>query len=280
MCYNNKISAPYFFREERHAKNERGSQASNWESPPASHRLVEGRGVALSETKIWAGITPHSEQRGIVQLCRTLGGQVASMLSNVPMALMGLKEVLGLTDYQIMIYGALIFAPLTIFCRWLPSYAKQRVDFTVKVRGEDETEEAAADTAASERPPSFRENFAVVKHNRWFITWTIINFMRLFIPGTDEAFLYRFLMPQTGMLSKIKIGDIRQVVPHPPRADQVRDVRLRGVENRSAQRGHDRGGGRYGKQANQKQCRRRVRQRREGLDRLLGWEFPMVFRSR
>jgi len=143
---------------------------------------------AVSESKIWAGITPHSDQRGLLQLCRDVGGNIAGLASGLPMLLMGFRDVLGWTDYQIMIYGALLFMPLTMFCRWLPSFARQRVDFTVKVKGEVQTEEQA------ERQPTFWECFSVVKHNRWFIVWTIIGFLRLFIPGTDYMFFYRFLV--------------------------------------------------------------------------------------
>jgi len=143
---------------------------------------------AVSESKIWAGITPHSGQRGLLQLCKDVGGNIAILASGLPILLMGFRDVFHWTDYQIMIYGALLFMPLTIFCRWLPSYAKQRVDFTVKVKGENETEEQAG------RPPTFRESFVVVKHNRWFIIQTIIGFLRLFVPKTDYMFFYRFLV--------------------------------------------------------------------------------------
>jgi len=151
---------------------------------------------AVSEAKIWAGITPHTKQRGIVQVCKTVGGQLSNTAGGIPMLLMSLKEIIGLTDYQIMIYGALIFAPLTIFCRWLPSYAKQRVDFTVKVRGEDNEASAAQAQGQAERPPSFRESLAVVKHNRWFIMNSVVNLLRVLLPKTDEMFLYRFLLPK------------------------------------------------------------------------------------
>ena len=150
---------------------------------------------AVSETKIWAGITPHTDQRGIVQTCKTVGNQLASAASGIPMLLMGLKDIIGLSDYQIMIYGALLFAPLTMFCRWLPSFAMQRVDFTVKVRGEAQSQEEA------ERRPTFAESFAVVKHNRWFMMQTAVNLMKMFLPKTDYIFLYRFLP-----LPKVEIG--------------------------------------------------------------------------
>jgi len=151
---------------------------------------------AVSESKIWAGITPHTQQRGILQTCRNVGGNIAEIASGLPILLMGLRDVFGWTDYQIMIYGAMAFMPLTMFCRWLPSYAKQRVDFTVKVKGEGQTDSQA------ERPPSFRESFAVVKYNRWFIIWTIIGFLRLFIPRTDFMFFYRFLVREVKFRGK------------------------------------------------------------------------------
>ena len=142
----------------------------------------------VSESKIWAGITPYTDQRGIVQLCRTIGGQLGATFRGLPFAVMGLRDVLGVTDYQIMVIGASLFAPLTIFGRWLPSFAKQRVDFTVKVKGEGEAEDAP------ERKPGLRESLTVVRHNRWFMMWVAVNLLRLLVPRTDFMFFYRFLV--------------------------------------------------------------------------------------
>lgn len=152
---------------------------------------------AVSESKIWAGITPHTAQRSTLQLWRSLGGHVGGVFSGLPIILMGLSDVLGITHYQIMIYGASIFLPLTIFSRWLPSFAKQRVDFTVKVEGEDELQ----NEAEPEKKLSLRESFAIVKHNNWFIMWTVVNLIRVVIPRTDDMYLYRFLLP------KLKVGN-------------------------------------------------------------------------
>ena len=141
---------------------------------------------AVSETKIWAGITPHAEQRSVLQLFRMLGGHVGGFFWGFTIVFMGLKDVLHVTDYQIMIYGALLFAPLTIFSRWLPSFAKQRVDLTVKVQGEEKREEEHF---------TFRESFSIVKHNKWFMMWLVINIIRILQPRADELLIYRFLMP-------------------------------------------------------------------------------------
>jgi len=172
---------------------------------------------AVSETKIWAGITPRTQQRGALQLSKTVGNQLASVLSGISTLLMGLQDVIGLNDYQIMIYGAMLFAPLTIFCRWLPSYAKQRVDFTVQVQGEEaalayeaamQSNAAKAAMPEAEHQPTFRENIAVVKHNRWFMMWTVVNFIRVILPGTDELFLYRFLIPKLRVGGKELGGEV------------------------------------------------------------------------
>jgi len=152
---------------------------------------------AVSEAKIWAGITPHTQQRGVVQLCKTIGGQLSAATKGIPTGLMGLKAFTGLTDYQTMVYGALLFTPLTIFCRWLPSFAKQRVDFTVAVKGEEEGESEEV-----KRPPTLRESFAVVRHNRWWMMNTVVNFLRVFLPKTDEMFFYRFLAPKIKLEGK------------------------------------------------------------------------------
>jgi len=145
---------------------------------------------AVSEAKIWAGITPHSAQRGIVQLCKSIGRQIASPVASIVTVLMSLKDVLGFTDYQIITCCALVIAPLSILGRWLPSHAIQRIDFNAK-------EEKAAETQ-----PSLRESFAVVKHNRWFLMTTALKFVTMLAPGTDEKYFYRFLMPRTKLRGK------------------------------------------------------------------------------
>ncbi|MDR0531126.1 MAG: MFS transporter [Oscillospiraceae bacterium] len=155
---------------------------------------------AVSETKISAGISPHAQQRSAIQLFRTLGGHAGNFFAGFTIVLMGLKDVLGVTDYQIMIWGAIMFAPLTIFSRWLPSFAKQRVDFTVKVQGEEGPEK--------EKRFTLRESFAVVKHNKWFMMWLVINMVKVVMPTTDELFVYRFLMPKLHFRGKELGGEL------------------------------------------------------------------------
>ncbi|MCL1951564.1 MAG: MFS transporter [Oscillospiraceae bacterium] len=146
---------------------------------------------AVSEAKIWAGITPHSAQRGVLQLCKSIGRQIASPIASIVTVLMSFQEVLGLNDYQIITVSALIIAPLSILGRWLPSHALQRVDFN-----------AAAEGKAPETQPTLRESFAVVRHNRWFLMTTALKFVTMLSPGTDEKYFYRFLMPRIKIRGK------------------------------------------------------------------------------
>jgi len=157
----------------------------------------------VSETKIWAGITPYSDQRGALQLWRTLGDNVGGLASALPMIMMGFAGTLGwdLSDYRIMVVGASLTAPLTILSRWLPSFAKQRVDFTVKLNAEGE-DAAAPDGGAAEERLSLRESFAIVKHNKWFMMWLLMDFVKLLVPNSDRMLMYRFLIPSKRVFGK------------------------------------------------------------------------------
>jgi len=163
---------------------------------------------AVSESKIWAGITPYSAQRGLLQLWRSLGGQLGYAIGGIPTVLMGLKDVLHITDYQIMTWGVLIFAPVTIFARWLPSFAKQRVDFSAKVKGEGEEAADGEGNENEEKKLSLRETFAIVKHNRWFMMWIVVNLIKIFAPRGGELNLYRFLLPKMELRGKEYGGEL------------------------------------------------------------------------
>ena len=161
---------------------------------------------AVSETKIWAGISPHTQQRGALQMWRTLGDNVGALVSGLPLVMMGLAGTFGweLSDYSIMVVGAMLSAPVTIFSRWLPSFAKQRVDFTVRIDAEGEEPEennggASSAGAAGEKKLGIRESFRVVKHNTWFILWVVVDLIRVLGPRADKMLIYRFLVPNKSL---------------------------------------------------------------------------------
>lgn len=161
---------------------------------------------AVSETKIWAGITPQSQRRGILQLWRTLGDNVGALVSGLPLIMMGMAGTFGwdLSDYRIMIIGASLSAPFTVFSRWLPSYAKQRVDFTVRVKAEEQAKKERSE----EDKFSIRESFHIVKHNKWFMMWLVIDFVRLLGPRSDKMLIYRFLVPNKSLFGSAPIDGL------------------------------------------------------------------------
>jgi len=166
---------------------------------------------SISESKIWAGITPHSEQRGALQRTKNVGNLVGNAVSGISTLLMGLKDILNITDYQIMIWGASLFAPLTIFCRWLPSFAKQRIDFTVRAKAESSGASGSNGGAVeenSEQKLTLREIFSIVKHNKWFLMWVVVNLIKVIAPRTDELFFYRFLLTDLRFRGKPLGGEV------------------------------------------------------------------------
>ena len=156
----------------------------------------------VSSAKIWAGITPHSQQRGQLQMFRSVGDTVGALFSGLPWTVIGFAPNFGieLTTYQVMIWGAVIFAPLALFSKWLPSFAKQRVDYTVKVSAEGDA--PSEGDLQPEEHISLRENFAIVRHNRWFMMWLVIDFVKLLAPGTDRMMLYQFLLTEKTLFGK------------------------------------------------------------------------------
>ena len=89
--------------------------------------------------------------------------------------------------------GALVLTPLALFGDLLPTFAKQRVSF---------------ERAPGEEPPSLRESFAIVRHNKMFIINTICSFITVFTPSVDSMLFYRFLIPRMEFRGKEVAGEI------------------------------------------------------------------------
>ncbi|MDR2687069.1 MAG: MFS transporter [Oscillospiraceae bacterium] len=140
---------------------------------------IFGTANTVADSKIWAGITPHTEQRSKIQLAKTLGDQTGQALSAVYLLFFGLKDVLGVTDYQILVLGALILTPVALLGDLLPTFARQRVNF---------------ERDPDQRLPTLRENFAIVRHNKMFVIRVICGFLTVFTPAIDGMFVYRFLL--------------------------------------------------------------------------------------
>ena len=154
---------------------------------------IFGTANTVADAKIWAGITPSSEQRGKLQVSKTVGNQTGQALSAASLLFMGLKDVLHITDYQILTMGALVLGPFAIFGNLLPSFAKQRVNF---------------ERAPGEQPPTLGESFAIVRHNRMFLINCVCGFITVFTPAVDSMLFYRFLMPKMQFRGKEIAGEL------------------------------------------------------------------------
>jgi len=153
---------------------------------------VAGQRVGLS-------VSPHDEQRHKLGTASAIGQQAKEALSAIPTFLLAWQGKMGFSLYQLVVTGCLVSFPLTVLGNWLPTIIRRRVDYTLKVRGELD---AGKSDEEAEKPPTFKESFAVVKHNKWFILNSILGFIQIFTPATDQHHFYRFLDPT------IKIGKL------------------------------------------------------------------------
>lgn len=233
---------------------------------------------SVAGQKLRAGISPYSQERARTQVWTNVGNSIGYPLSTIPLLLMGLKDVLHLNDYQIIVIGAVIMLPLNILASYLITFIHQRVNFRPgapmnslnydPVKMTEELSAATAETAeeqdelymarvqrqnavndkqaektmlklmsAKERREykkkkkaehkerfnrgeydidpetgepklSVLESFAIVKHNKYFITNTIGNFIVTFTPSVDPLLIYRYLVPKFKVFGKEVSGEM------------------------------------------------------------------------
>lgn len=232
---------------------------------------------SVAGQKLRAGISPFSQQRARTQVWNNVGASIAYPLSTVPLLLMGLKDILNLNDYQIIVVGAVAMLPFNIAASYLITYIKQRVNFRpdaplnslpydpsrdMKTEKSDETAEEEHDELYYERlrrleaqrqyneekeklramtrserkaykaqkkaehKEKFKrgeyeldpftgepkltvmESFAIVRHNKYFITNTIGNIITTFTPSVDPLLIYRYLVPKLKIFGKELGGEM------------------------------------------------------------------------
>jgi len=134
----------------------------------------------VSGAKVSAAITPFTAERRKLQYWGNIGRFLGTALQAVTPALMGLRDILGISDYQIMTWGALLTFPLALTGNLLPSFVNQRVEFS--------------HLAPGEKPLSIRECLSVARHNTWFMRGLIIGFIQVFTPRFDSMYFYRYLV--------------------------------------------------------------------------------------
>lgn len=158
---------------------------------------VVGTMDEVAGQKLRVSISPYTQQRVRVNAWEAVAYMLASPLRALPMFFMGFREVFGFSDYQIIVVGALIFMPLKMIASYMRSFVKVRVEFNPK-------------GAQEETPPkrSWRETFAVLKHNRLFWVNLVCNFIIVFSPSAGDAILqFRYLAPSVKFLGRPMSGE-------------------------------------------------------------------------
>ncbi|MCL2299544.1 MAG: MFS transporter [Firmicutes bacterium] len=149
---------------------------------------ITGTMNGVAAEKMRAGISPLTQQRGRIDVWGNMGASLTWVIGNLPTILMGFSSVFGFSDYQILFYGSLILMPFGIAAHILPTFVRQRVDYSYPAP-------ATEDGEAPEKL-SLLQSFQVVKHNRYFIVNAVASFITVFSPDMgDELMIYRYLMP-------------------------------------------------------------------------------------
>lgn len=84
---------------------------------------------SVAGQKLRAGISPYTQQRTRTQVWTSIGSSLGFTISAIPNVLMGLQNVFGWNDYQIIVVGTAIMLPFNICGSMLITFIKQRVDF-------------------------------------------------------------------------------------------------------------------------------------------------------
>lgn len=157
----------------------------------------------IADKKIRSGISPSSQQRSRIDVWGNIGASLTWAIGNLPTVLMSFRSVFGFDDYQIIFFGACILLPFGIAAWILPTFVRQRVDFSlhspVRLVDADGNPVPGEEGAEQDQPPkrTLRETFSIVKHNRYFIVNSVASFITVFSPDMgDELMIYRYLMPK------------------------------------------------------------------------------------
>jgi Na+/melibiose symporter-like transporter len=169
---------------------------------------ITGTMAGVADQKMRAAISPLSQQRGRIGVWSAMGGQFTWAIGNLlPTLLMGFQSVFHISYYQIIFFGACILLPFSITSAILPTFIRQRVDYSTP----PETEEQAAERAYMESLPrrarmhykmkrqatSLGHTFEVVKYNKYFIANSVANLITTLSPDVgDELMIYSYLFPK------------------------------------------------------------------------------------
>jgi len=157
---------------------------------------ITGTMNGVASQKMRAGISPLTQQRGRIDVWGNMGGSLTWAIGNLPTILMGFSQYFKFNDYQIIFYGSLILLPFGIAAHILPTFIRQRVDYSYPVPAASAEKKEGEEGELLPEKLSLAQTFQVIKHNKYFIVNSIASFITVFTPDMgDELMIYRYIMP-------------------------------------------------------------------------------------
>jgi len=139
----------------------------------------------VSGVKIFAHITSNSRQRARVIWAKGLGVTIHEMLMPTSMALVGLHQVLGWSQYSVYLVGAVALSLPAMVAEIAPSFVLQRVP--------DKARPRASDAAGFKGfLLEMKEAFATLRHNRYLLLDLVARFVTSLTPGMSDWDYYNY----------------------------------------------------------------------------------------
>ena len=170
-------------------------------------RDILGTMSEVANAKYYAGITPASDERGKLKVWENVGNQAGYPFGNIPAYILGFaKDRQVWSDYRVYTRGYAIALPLLLGHGIINTFLRNRVQFgpNSKRLAEMEAQLEAHEIEMPDEEPklSFKESFALIKHNKYMIYNTIANILQQFTPGIDDYPLKRWMFPQRRILGR------------------------------------------------------------------------------
>ena len=148
----------------------------------------------VADTKYAAGITASSDERGKYQIWWHVGRMMGQPLGGIPDLMRGfVRNRHAWSDYRLYTRGYAIAFPFMVFQVVIRTFARNRVKFDEKAELMTQTESDGTET--EEHKLTLRENFGVLKHNKFMIYSTIAGVITSLTPSMDLYPLWRHLIP-------------------------------------------------------------------------------------
>jgi Na+/melibiose symporter-like transporter len=139
----------------------------------------------VSTAKIWAHISPLSKERSKIALSYSIGQALHETLGGSIWALIGARDVLGISEYHIYLFGMLLSSLPCLFTDMLPTFVLQRVP-------DPPEEEQAEKRNVRQLMKDIVTSFSVMRYNRYFITQTVGSIVTTFTPSVPDNDFYRY----------------------------------------------------------------------------------------